>query len=87
MPWNFSSLPDPNTRIRARARTRTHAAVCLEALALVLHLDQEGTTKTMSEAVREMQFDSSLPRYRRGRSVKRKKLGELYIETWRTVEL
>jgi hypothetical protein len=33
--------------------------------------------KTMSEAVREMQFDSSLPRYRKARSVKRKKLGEL----------
>jgi hypothetical protein len=27
--------------------------------------------------VREMQFDSSLPRYRRTRSAKRKKLGEL----------
>jgi hypothetical protein len=41
--------------------------------------------KTMSEAVQEMQFDSSLARYRKARSVKRKKLGELYIETWRTV--
>jgi hypothetical protein len=43
--------------------------------------------KTPYEAVREMQFDSSLPLYRRARSVKRKKLGDFDIETWRTVEL
>jgi hypothetical protein len=39
-------------------------------------MDQAGDGQA-KEAVRQMQFDSSLHRYSRARSVNRKKLGEL----------
>src|SRR5215212_1648682 len=79
LPRIFSGIIPPQYARRRHARVRTRP-VCLEALALVLHprprRERPGDER-MSEAVPEMQFDSSLPRHRRARSVKRKKLGGL----------